>query len=176
MGLIADGAIHSTMLQVPYLNLMANIRERAGGVNIRVGGNTQEKATLVPSLANGSIIAKDYSAVSGTTNTPPLEYTPDLLYMMANISSLTNVHWFVGLPFLNTTPFNLDILHYGEAILGDYLVAVQAGNEPDLYVLHGHRPDVSLVYCHCSFRFHFVFCSHTRQTTTLVKSATSLTR
>lgn len=28
----------------------------------------------------------------------------------------------------------------GPAILGDYLIGLQAGNEPDLYARHGHRP------------------------------------
>ena len=116
---------------------MANIQQRVGWVQVRVGGNTQESATLVSSLANDSIISKDYSAVSGTTNTPPLDYTPDVLYMMGNISALTNVRWYLGIPFFNTTPFDLSIVHYGQAILGDYLLGLQAANEPDLYAYHG---------------------------------------
>lgn len=38
-----------------------------------------------------------------------------------------------GIPFFNTTPFALGILEQGQAILGDNLIALQAGNEPDLY-------------------------------------------
>ena len=76
---------------------MANIVERAGWVQVRVGGNTQENAELVPSLPNGTMLAKDYSQASGPTKTPPLEFTADLLYLMANISMLTNTHWFLGL-------------------------------------------------------------------------------
>lgn len=34
---------------------MSNIITRAGAVHIRVGGNTQEDATLVPSLADGCV-------------------------------------------------------------------------------------------------------------------------
>jgi hypothetical protein len=37
---------------------MSNIRERAGEVRIRVGGNTQETATLVDSLPGGVMIMK----------------------------------------------------------------------------------------------------------------------
>lgn len=92
---------------------------------------------LVATLANNSIISKDYSAVSGTTNTPPLDYTPEVFYMMGNISALTNVRWYLGVPFFNTTPFDLSIVSSGQAILGDYLLAFQAGNEPDLYTDHG---------------------------------------
>jgi len=57
---------HSTVLQVPFLNLMANIKERVGSVYIRVGGNTQETASLVDSLPNGEILYKD----NADTNNP----------------------------------------------------------------------------------------------------------
>ncbi|KAI0027521.1 hypothetical protein K488DRAFT_25110, partial [Vararia minispora EC-137] len=127
---------NSTLLQVPFLNLMSNIVARAGSVNVRVGGNTQEAAVLVPSLVNNTIIAKDTS-IPGT---PRIQYTSDLLYMMANVSQLVNVWWYLGIPFYNTTPFDLSIAQEAEAILGDRLLALQAGNEPDLYALHGHRP------------------------------------
>ena len=59
-------SLHSTVLQVPFLNLMANIKDRAGALHIRVGGNTQETATLVDSLPNGLILSKD----NGDTNNP----------------------------------------------------------------------------------------------------------
>lgn len=59
--------------------------------------------------------------------------------MMGNISALTNVRWYLGVPFFNTTPFDLSIVSSGQAILGDYLLAFQAGNEPDLYTDHGER-------------------------------------
>ncbi|KAH9177916.1 hypothetical protein EDB89DRAFT_1292020 [Lactarius sanguifluus] len=131
---------NSSYLQVPFLNLMANIVERVGWVQVRVGGNSQENAELVASIPNGAMLAKDTNNTSGPTSTPPLEFTIDLLYLMANISSLTNTHWFLGVPFFNTTPFSLAIVENGQQILGDYLIGVQAGNEPDLYAAHGHRP------------------------------------
>lgn len=43
---------------------MANIQQRAGRVNIRVGGNTQETAVLVDSTPDGRILEKDISGVS----------------------------------------------------------------------------------------------------------------
>lgn len=49
------------MLAVPFLNLLANLQERAGRVLIRVGGNSQETAVLVPSLADGATLEKDQS-------------------------------------------------------------------------------------------------------------------
>jgi hypothetical protein len=51
---------------VPFLNLMANIKERAGAIHIRVGGNTQETASMVDSLPNGEILSKD----NADTNNP----------------------------------------------------------------------------------------------------------
>jgi hypothetical protein len=130
----------SSYLQVPFLNLMANLVERAGWVQIRIGGNTQENAELVASLPNGTMLAKDNNNTSGPTSTPPLAFTPDLLYLMANISKLTNTHWYLGIPFFNTTPFALEIVESGQGILGEYLLGFQAGNEPDLYAAHNHRP------------------------------------
>lgn len=38
---------------------MALIQQRAGRVHIRVGGNTQETATLVDSLPNNRIMQKE---------------------------------------------------------------------------------------------------------------------
>jgi hypothetical protein len=87
---------NSSLLQVPFLNLMANIKERVGWVQVRVGGNTQESAKLVESLPNGSTLAKDLSNTFNPTGTPPLAYTSDLLYLMGNISSLTNARWYLG--------------------------------------------------------------------------------
>lgn len=46
-----------------------------------------------------------------------------------------------GIPFFNTSPFDLSIAEQGQAILGDRLIGLQAGNEPDLYTRHGHRGD-----------------------------------
>jgi hypothetical protein len=45
---------------------MANIKERVGSVYVRVGGNTQETASLVDSLPNGQILYKD----NADTNNP----------------------------------------------------------------------------------------------------------
>ena len=45
---------------------MANLVQRGGAVHIRVGGNTQETATMVPlgSLPNNTIMSKDYGSTS----------------------------------------------------------------------------------------------------------------
>jgi hypothetical protein len=54
----------SSVLQVPFLNLMANLQQRAGQVLVRVGGNTQDTAVLVPSTPDGHIIEKDLASVT----------------------------------------------------------------------------------------------------------------
>jgi len=45
---------------------MANLEERAGGVVIRIGGNTQEFAAMVDSIPNGHTFMK---VDSGSTQT-----------------------------------------------------------------------------------------------------------
>lgn len=70
---------------------------------------------MVPSLAGGATLEKDKGSsynpvrwqwlcrliptriyVVPQTQTPPLVFTPEILYMMSNISSLVNVDWFLG--------------------------------------------------------------------------------
>lgn len=48
---------------------MANIKDRAGSVYIRVGGNTQESASLVDSLPNNAILSKDGANTNNIVNT-----------------------------------------------------------------------------------------------------------
>ncbi|KAJ7593397.1 glycoside hydrolase family 79 protein [Mycena floridula] len=131
---------NSSLIEVPFLNLISNLVQRSGHVRIRVGGNTQETAVLVDSLPNGRMIAKDNDNTSNPTKTPPVDFTTDLLYMMRNISELVNVRWFLGIPFFDTTNWRLEIVEKGQQILGDHLLGFQAGNEPDYYIRHGHRP------------------------------------
>ncbi|KAG1733524.1 glycoside hydrolase family 79 protein [Suillus lakei] len=133
--------LNSSFLQVPFLNLMANLRQRGGSVKVRVGGNTQETATLVASTPDGAALEKDYGRSSNPTATPPLVFTSEIIKMMAEISALTDVYWYMGVPFNDTQNWRLQIAEVGEAMLGQYLIGLQAGNEPDLYSRHGHRPD-----------------------------------
>ncbi|KXN82401.1 hypothetical protein AN958_02606 [Leucoagaricus sp. SymC.cos] len=130
---------NSTFIQVPFLNLIANIQERAGLVLIRLGGNTQETAFLVDHLDNGKTFSKQENIIQGTTETPAVIYTTDMFYIAGNISQFVNVHWFFGIPF-NDTNWRLQIVDYGTNILGDKIAGYQAGNEPDFYPINGHRP------------------------------------
>jgi hypothetical protein len=82
--------------------------------------------------------------------TPPLLYTPEVVYMMANISSLVNVEWYLGryftpygvtltispgIPLNDTQHLRLKIAEIAEQVLGNKLLGLQAGNEPDQYAV-----------------------------------------
>ena len=60
-------------------------------------------------------------------------YTPEILYLLSNISSLVNVKRYLGVPLNDSSDLRLEIAQYGEQILGDNLIGLQVGNEPDLY-------------------------------------------
>lgn len=60
--------------------------------------------------------------------------------MLANVSSLLPIKWYLGIPFNDTSNLRLGIAEAGEAILGEHLLGFQVGNEPDLYATHGSRP------------------------------------
>jgi len=45
-------------------------------------------------LMRGTVVTDTHVALQ--TQTPPLVFTPEILYMMSNISSLVNVDWFLG--------------------------------------------------------------------------------
>jgi hypothetical protein len=56
---------------------MANLQQRTGRINVRVGGNTQEFATLVNRTADGRILEKDLQNVSN-----PVRATYIILYQL----------------------------------------------------------------------------------------------
>lgn len=134
---------HSTALKVPFLNYLSTIRTRAGqGAIVRVGGNTQESSTLyTQGLDDGAMIDK---ITSNLTTTPTINYSSDLFYAMSNISALVDTEWYFGLPFNKTDVENQipnipEVATYAQRILGDRLLGLQLGNEPDLYSDHDKR-------------------------------------
>lgn len=60
-------------------------------------------------------------------------------------NSMTNDR--AGIPWNDTSAGNirLAVADRGQEILGEYLIGLQAGNEPDLYARHGHRAEVNQV-------------------------------
>lgn len=47
---------------------------------------------------------------------------------------MVNVKWFLGIPFNDSANWRIAIAEEGQEILGDHLLGLQAGNEPDFYV------------------------------------------
>lgn len=59
---------------------------------------------------------------------------------MGNISNfLPTIQWFIGAPFNDTQTPRTEMVELAQAVLGDKLVGVQLGNEPDLYHQNGIR-------------------------------------
>ncbi|EJU00548.1 hypothetical protein DACRYDRAFT_23005 [Dacryopinax primogenitus] len=142
---------NSSVLNIPFLNYLNNIRLRAGaGPIVRVGGNSQETETLfVDGLPDGAELDKINQGVgaTGVINTPIINFSPELLYSLANISALVDAQWYFGLSFNDTSADGnaLVVAQYAQDILGNNLIALQLGNEPDLYGDHGKRdPDYSI--------------------------------
>ncbi|KAH8804201.1 glycoside hydrolase family 79 protein [Flagelloscypha sp. PMI_526] len=135
---------NSSLIEPTMLNLLHNIAQRSGTVNVRVGGNTQDHATVDeagthPEL-DRKILWKDHANANSNnpTATPPVYLSRDFFYLLSNISALTDVHWYLGIPF-NDTNWRLGIAPMGPEILGDRLLGFQTANEPDFYVSHKHR-------------------------------------
>jgi hypothetical protein len=56
---------------------MANIKQRAGSVHIRIGGNTQDTASMVASLPGGKAIAKEATNTSNPVrHAQPYSFPP----------------------------------------------------------------------------------------------------
>ncbi|KAG6863539.1 hypothetical protein C0991_005220 [Blastosporella zonata] len=84
---------------------------RSDGVKIRIGGNTQDFTVYVDEIPDGHATFKEKSDLKKTR-----------------------------IPF-NDTNWRLQIAEHSQAILGDNLLGLQAGNEPDYYLNHGHRTE-----------------------------------
>ncbi|KAG8706428.1 hypothetical protein FRC09_002416 [Ceratobasidium sp. 395] len=134
---------NSSHLQVPFLNFMSTLSARGGKAGIRVGGNTQETSVLFPEgFDTGYVIQKYRRPGSTPTETPLIHFSTELIYSMKNVSSLIPIEYYFGLNWIDPNNFTNSVLvaETVEAILGDDLLALQLGNEPDLYDRHGKRP------------------------------------
>ncbi|KAG9004449.1 hypothetical protein FRB90_010885, partial [Tulasnella sp. 427] len=129
----------AAVIRPEFLNYCALLEARGGGITIRVGGNTQDKATLnLNGNPNGHTIQKYQGNDAAKTETPEVHFTLDLLLVMAEISKLVNANWFFGIPFVNS---NADgnaalVLQNVESLLGSNLLGLQMANEPDLYSIN----------------------------------------
>ncbi|CEL54355.1 hypothetical protein RSOLAG1IB_07005 [Rhizoctonia solani AG-1 IB] len=135
---------NSSVLSVPFLNHIVNVANRGGKVRVRVGGNTQERAILRPDgLEGGKILIKTGQSAT-TTDTPHVEFAPELVKMLANVANLVPSEIYLGLNFMDITDMSnqVQFAALAEKLLGDNLHGMAVGNEPDLYELenHGKRP------------------------------------
>ncbi|KAG8983833.1 hypothetical protein FRB93_006940 [Tulasnella sp. JGI-2019a] len=135
---------NATVLRPEFLNYCAVLAARGGGVTIRVGGNTQDKAVLFPDgLPGGKTIVKTKDVNSTTpTNTPIIDFSMDLFKAMQSVGNLIKVGWFFGIPFIATDEDGNAglIVSSAKQYLGDSLLGLQLANEPDLYNVHGKKP------------------------------------
>ncbi|KAJ3713573.1 glycoside hydrolase family 79 protein [Lentinula raphanica] len=125
----------------PMLNYLGEIRSRTGSndVRVRVGGNSADASTYVPSQTSPMLVLTDPNANS---NNQPVDYGPMLWEVMEKVSQEVNgVQYLIGLT-LNSTNTNSIIAGDAAKTLGSHLDAMLLGNEPDLYTAHGQRPNV----------------------------------
>ncbi|CAE6422766.1 unnamed protein product [Rhizoctonia solani] len=144
---VANRAIgtNSSVLAVPFLNHIVNIANRAGAVRVRVGGNTQERAILRQEGFPGGEMLIKTTIGDTTTATPHVEFSPELIKMLANIANLVKTEIYLGLNFMDISDTSNQVAFaaMAEEILGSNLHGIALGNEPDLYDRPGHmkRPE-----------------------------------
>ncbi|CAE6458557.1 unnamed protein product [Rhizoctonia solani] len=132
---------NSSVLAVPFLNHIVNVANRAGIVRIRVGGNTQERAILRPEGFPGGEILIKTAIGQTTTETPHVEFSPELIEMLANVANLVKTEIYLGLNFMDISNASNQVAFAAMAqeILGPNLHGIALGNEPDLYDRPGHQ-------------------------------------
>ncbi|KAG9026611.1 hypothetical protein FRB95_008665 [Tulasnella sp. JGI-2019a] len=144
---IGDSA---STVRAEFLNYANTLAARGGGVTIRVGGNTQDKAVLNLNIdtTTGDTIAKAVDAGStAKTDTPIIEFSVDLFKAMQAVGNAVKVGWLFGIPFVNLdADENASlVMQNSKTYLGDSLIGLQLANEPDLYSRNSKRgPDYSI--------------------------------
>jgi len=83
---------NASWVRPQFLNLMSTLVSRGGAPVLRVGGNSQEKAYLVDSLASGASSERHSIGPSSFTNTPTLVYTKGIVEAMRQASDLLGIH------------------------------------------------------------------------------------
>ncbi|CAD6885756.1 unnamed protein product [Tilletia laevis] len=133
-------------LYAPFLNYVASISERLPqqmGPRIRVGGNTQDRATYNSSAA--APIVKDsahgFNLTTGAPITPDIQVGSKLFDIMSAIGNSLRIQWVYGVNMgtLNAADFNQPMVKDVTNTLGDSLQMLLVGNEPDRYAITGRR-------------------------------------
>ena len=68
--------------------------------------------------------------------------TGTLVSLFVPRDPIFEAHSTKGIPFANKDNISLAILENAQRMIGGNMLGFQAGNEPDLYVNHGHRQAV----------------------------------
>ncbi|KAE8224259.1 hypothetical protein CF319_g2837 [Tilletia indica] len=133
-------------LYAPFLNYVASITERLPlkmGPRIRVGGNTQDRATYNAS-ASAPIVkdsALQFNPLTGAPITPDIQVSTKMFDILQAIGKSLRIQWIYGVNMGEpqadyTKPMVKDVVK----TLGDQLQMLLVGNEPDRYAITSRRP------------------------------------
>jgi hypothetical protein len=113
---------------------MVGLFQRLGPGVLRVGGNSVDRTTWTPSGAG---------LTAGQTARSDVD-------RLAGFARATGWRVIYGVSMVTATPaVAADEAAYAAGALGDHLLALEIGNEPDLYAKNGHRP---ATYTYADFR------------------------
>ena len=119
--------------------LQMSNRARSGLV-LRVGGNTQDQSTYLPTLGQ-AVLSSGSASSSSLRITPNLTLGPELFAVLNNVTAVLGTEWIVGLNFGSNNDSNAVLMAgVAEQALGRSLRSLQLGNEPDLLASDGKRP------------------------------------
>ncbi|CAD6904667.1 unnamed protein product [Tilletia caries] len=141
----------TSTLHAPFLNYIASISARLPlkmGPAIRVGGNTQDRATY---KASGAVpIVKEsgpaFNLTNGAPVTPKIQVSSKLFDIMQAIGEPLRVQWVFGVNMAaKDAKMNRLMVKDITKALGNQLRMLLVGNEPDRYAQNEARdPDYSI--------------------------------
>ncbi|KAF8307205.1 uncharacterized protein EI90DRAFT_3297843 [Cantharellus anzutake] len=128
----------------PVINLLSALSSRtAQPLRLRIGGNSVDAGSKYDPNAKKMINFNLNSTFKAVPNLP-VTYGPQLLTTLKKLGDVVNGSTNVlGLSL--STPKNVaDIIKFvydSQQVLGDSLLSLQLGNEPDSFPSHGYRPE-----------------------------------
>ncbi|TFY75759.1 hypothetical protein EWM64_g8253 [Hericium alpestre] len=127
----------------PVLNYLTalNMANATGfPYRLRIGGNSMDSSTFVPSQTGQFLNFTDPNA---NFNDQPVTYGPVFFEILNKVSDSIGAEYLLGLSLRNPSDPNSPLLAgSAQSALGNSLDALLLGNEPDLYTSHGNRPNL----------------------------------
>ncbi|KDQ64314.1 glycoside hydrolase family 79 protein [Jaapia argillacea MUCL 33604] len=127
-----------------YLSLLRARTPSSLPLRLRLGGNSMDNSTYVPSQTTPMINLTDPTA---NVNNQPVDFGPGLWDVMKGVAQglgAGGAGYLVGLDLQNVNSTDMPLMAgSAEQALGNYLDAFLLGNEPDLYASHGDRPGLA---------------------------------